>query len=144
MDFRFLFDERRQVFHIGYNAATEKLDGSYYDLLASEARIASLVAIAKGDVPQSHWLHLGRPVTKVNGKAGPALLERHYVRISHAGAVYQKFTKARCCLTVVSLRWTRRSAYGMTNIFPGVCPNRATSLLMPVRITNTALLACQI
>ena len=67
MDFRFLFDERRQVFHIGYNAATEKLDGSYYDLLASEARIASLVAIAKGDVPQSHWLHLGRPVTKVNG-----------------------------------------------------------------------------
>jgi cyclic beta-1,2-glucan synthetase len=68
MDFHFLFDERRQVFHIGYNAAREKLDDSYYDLLASEARIASLVAIAKGDVPQSHWLHLGRPVTKVNGK----------------------------------------------------------------------------
>jgi cyclic beta-1,2-glucan synthetase len=68
MDFRFLFDEHRQVFHIGYNAATEKLDNSYYDLLASEARIASLVAISKGDVPQSHWLHLGRPVTKVNGK----------------------------------------------------------------------------
>ncbi len=68
MDFRFLFDEHRQVFHIGYNAATEKLDESYYDLLASESRIASLVAIAKGDVPQSHWLHLGRPVTKVNGK----------------------------------------------------------------------------
>ncbi len=69
MDFRFLFNERRQVFHIGYNAANEKLDGSYYDLLASEARIASLVAIAKGDVPQSHWLHLGRPMTKVHGKA---------------------------------------------------------------------------
>jgi cyclic beta-1,2-glucan synthetase len=68
MDFRFLFDERRQVFHIGYNAATKKLDGSYYDLLASEARIASLIAIAKGDVPHSHWLHLGRPVTEVNGK----------------------------------------------------------------------------
>jgi cyclic beta-1,2-glucan synthetase len=68
MDFRFLFDERRQVFHIGYNAATEKLDDSYYDLLASEARLASLIAIAKGDVPQSHWLHLGRPITKVNGK----------------------------------------------------------------------------
>ena len=68
MDFRFLFDERRQVFHIGYNASTEQLDPSYYDLLASEARIASLIAIAKGDVPQSHWQHLGRPVTKVNGK----------------------------------------------------------------------------
>jgi cyclic beta-1,2-glucan synthetase len=68
MDFRFLFDERRQVFHIGYNASAERLDPSYYDLLASEARIASLIAIAKGDVPQSHWQHLGRPVTKVNGK----------------------------------------------------------------------------
>jgi len=68
MDFRFLFHERRQVFHIGYNASTEQLDPSYYDLLASEARIASLIAIAKGDVPHSHWQHLGRPVTKVNGK----------------------------------------------------------------------------
>lgn len=68
MDFRFLFNERRQVFHIGYNASTERLDPSYYDLLASEARIASLIAIAKGDVPHSHWQHLGRPVTKVNDK----------------------------------------------------------------------------
>ena len=67
MDFRFLFNERRQVFHIGYNANAERLDPSYYDLLASEARIASLIAIAKGDVPQSHWQHLGRPVTNVNG-----------------------------------------------------------------------------
>jgi cyclic beta-1,2-glucan synthetase len=68
MDFRFLFSQRRQVFHIGYNVSTEQLDPSYYDLLASEARIASLIAIAKGDVPQSHWQHLGRPVTEVNGK----------------------------------------------------------------------------
>ncbi|MFC1936214.1 GH36-type glycosyl hydrolase domain-containing protein [Chloroflexota bacterium] len=68
MDFRFLFDNHRQVFHIGYNARTERFDPSYYDLLASEARIASLIAIAKGDVSQSHWQHLGRPVTKVNGK----------------------------------------------------------------------------
>ncbi|MEP6894745.1 MAG: glucoamylase family protein, partial [Chloroflexota bacterium] len=68
MDFRFLFSERRRVFHIGHNVGNERLDPSYYDLMASEARIASLVAIAKGDVPYSHWQHLGRPVTKVNGK----------------------------------------------------------------------------
>ena len=68
MDFKFLFNELRHVFHIGYNVSTERLDGSYYDLLASEARIASLIAIAKGDVPQNHWLHLGRPITKVDGK----------------------------------------------------------------------------
>ncbi|TAK14686.1 MAG: cellobiose phosphorylase [Anaerolineae bacterium] len=68
MDFRFLFNSRRQVFHIGYNATTELLDPSFYDLLASEARVASLIAIAKGDVTQSHWQHLGRPVTEVNNK----------------------------------------------------------------------------
>jgi cyclic beta-1,2-glucan synthetase len=68
MDFRFLFNERRQLFHIGYTPSAERLDPSYYDLLASESRIASLIAIAKRDVPQSHWQHLGRPVTEVNGK----------------------------------------------------------------------------
>jgi len=67
MDFGFLFDPHRQVFHIGYNVEAETLDSNYYDLLASEARIASLLAIAGGDVPQSHWLHLARPITRVNG-----------------------------------------------------------------------------
>ena len=68
MDFHFLFSDRSQVFHIGYNASSEQLDSSYYDLLASEARVTSLVAIAKRDVPQSHWQHLGRPVTIANGR----------------------------------------------------------------------------
>ncbi len=67
MEFRFLFHEERKVFHIGYNIDANRLDNNYYDLLASEARIASLVAIAKGDVPQQHWLHLARPLTKVAG-----------------------------------------------------------------------------
>ncbi len=67
MDFAFLFDPQRQVFHIGYNATAGKLDGNFYDLLASEARIASLVALAKHEVPRSHWLHLGRPITRVDG-----------------------------------------------------------------------------
>jgi len=67
MDFGFLFDPRRQLFHIGYNVTTEKLDSNYYDLLASEARIASLVTIAENQVPPSHWLHLGRPLTQVDG-----------------------------------------------------------------------------
>ena len=67
MDFGFVFDPRRQVFHIGYNVTVGKLDGNFYDLLASEARVASLVALAKHEVPRSHWLHLGRPITRVDG-----------------------------------------------------------------------------
>jgi cyclic beta-1,2-glucan synthetase len=54
MDFAFLYDPERQVFHLGYNVTTGSLDMNYYDLLASEARLANLVAIAKGEVPQSH------------------------------------------------------------------------------------------
>ncbi len=68
MDFEFLFNQNRKVFHIGYNVTNQKLDNSFYDLLASEARIGSLVAIALDQVPQEHWLHLGRAVTFVNGK----------------------------------------------------------------------------
>lgn len=67
MDFGFLFDRERKVFHIGHNLSLGHLDQNYYDLLASEARIASLVAIARKDVPQSHWLHLARPLTVVSG-----------------------------------------------------------------------------
>ena len=65
MDFTFLLDEERKVFTIGYNVENEKPDNSYYDLLASEARLASFVAIAKGDVPQEHWFRLGRSLAPV-------------------------------------------------------------------------------
>jgi len=73
MRFEFLYDRRRRLFAIGYRLADAdgpgRFDGSFYDLLASEARLASFVAIAKGDVPQEHWFHLGRLVTNVNGQA---------------------------------------------------------------------------
>ena len=65
MDFTFLFNPERQLFRIGFNLAAGLADPNHYDLMASEARIASIVAIAKGDIPQSHWLHLSRPMTKV-------------------------------------------------------------------------------
>ncbi|MDI9245187.1 glucoamylase family protein [Marinobacter sp. CHS3-4] len=63
-DMAFLFDPDKQVFCIGYNVDQGKLDDNAYDLLASEARLASFLAIAKGDVPARHWIHLGRPLTK--------------------------------------------------------------------------------
>jgi cyclic beta-1,2-glucan synthetase len=65
MQFDFLFDPARKIFSIGYRARDGSLDPSAYDLLASEARLASFIAIAKGDVPVSHWFHLGRPMTPV-------------------------------------------------------------------------------
>ena len=67
MDFSFLFNPQRKVFHLGYNVAVNEIDSNHYDLLASEARLASLVALARGNVPQSHWLHLARPLIRLNG-----------------------------------------------------------------------------
>lgn len=76
MRFDFLFDPTRKLFAIGYRPAQGdapgRLDPALYDLLASEARIASFVAIAKGDVPESHWFHLGRSITSERG--APVLL----------------------------------------------------------------------
>ncbi|MEO8575349.1 MAG: glucoamylase family protein [Gemmatimonadales bacterium] len=67
MDFKFLFDERRKLFSIGYQQSLNSLDNSYYDLLASEARQASFMAIAKDDVPVDHWFRLGRNLTSAGG-----------------------------------------------------------------------------
>ncbi len=64
MDFRFLYDTECNLFAIGYQVTEGVLDPSYYDLLASEARLSSIVAIAKRDVPSTHWYHLGRRVTR--------------------------------------------------------------------------------
>ena len=61
----FLFDPTRKLFSIGYRVPDNSLDPSCYDLLASEARLTSFIAIAKGDVP-SHWFHLGRALTPVD------------------------------------------------------------------------------
>jgi cyclic beta-1,2-glucan synthetase len=67
MDFAFLYDEARRLFYIGHDVTADRRDAHHYDLLASEARLASFVAIAKGDVPEEHWLQLGRPLSRVDG-----------------------------------------------------------------------------
>jgi cyclic beta-1,2-glucan synthetase len=64
-DFSLLYDRSVSLFHIGFNISANKLDPNHYDLLASEARVASYIAIAKADIPIKHWFHLGRPTTRV-------------------------------------------------------------------------------
>jgi len=72
MEFGFLLDGQRKLLSIGYRATDGSLDPSCYDLLASEARLASFIAIAKGDIPARHWFRLGRTVTPIG--AGAALV----------------------------------------------------------------------
>ena len=69
-DFSVLYNYEQQIFSIGFNIEENKLTDSYYDLLASEARQASLVAIAKKDVPAKHWNHLSRTLTTLGKYKG--------------------------------------------------------------------------
>jgi cyclic beta-1,2-glucan synthetase len=60
IDMRFLYDRKRKLFAVGFNVSERRLDDSFYDLLASEARIGSFVAIARGEAPMEHWFAMSR------------------------------------------------------------------------------------
>jgi len=68
MDFTFLFDTARDLFSTGFNVTERRCDTSFYDLLASEARLCSYVAIALGQLPQDHWFSLSRLLGATRGK----------------------------------------------------------------------------
>jgi cellobiose phosphorylase len=70
MEFRPLFDPKRQLFSIGYNVEEGHLSKSYYDLLASEARQTSFIAVARREIDQRHWFRLGRMLTMIDGFKG--------------------------------------------------------------------------
>jgi len=80
MEFGFLVDPDRMLLSIGWSAADNRRDESCYDLLASEARLASLFAIAKGDIPARHWFRLGRSATAVADES---------VLISWSGSMFE-------------------------------------------------------
>jgi cyclic beta-1,2-glucan synthetase len=80
MNMRFLYDADRRLFSIGYNVTEARLDHAYYDLLASESRLGSYVAIARGDVPAEHWFALSRPYGTIG---------RRQVLLSWTGTMFE-------------------------------------------------------
>ncbi len=72
MEYDFLFDKARHLLSIGYNVGERRLDESFYDLLASEARLCSFIGISQGQLPQESWFALGRLLTATGGD--PVLL----------------------------------------------------------------------
>jgi len=79
-DLRFLYDPERRLFSIGFNVSEGRLDRAYYDLLASEARLGSLVAMARGDVPIEHWFSMSRPYRAIG---------RNRVLLSWTGTMFE-------------------------------------------------------
>jgi hypothetical protein len=80
MDFRFLFNPRKRLTAIGFNTGARRRDNSYYDLLASESRLTSFLAVSHGQIPVEHWSALGRRVGLAGGR--PMLL-------SWAGSMFE-------------------------------------------------------
>ena len=76
----FLYNQRKRLFHIGYSVSDQSFANSYYDLFASEARLASFIAIAKGEIPVAHWLALGR----AHGSVG-----RRRILLSWGGTMFE-------------------------------------------------------
>jgi cyclic beta-1,2-glucan synthetase len=80
INMRFLYDPERRLFAVGYNVSAGRLDSAYYDLLASEARLGSFVAIAGGSVPIEHWFSMSRPYNAVG---------RNRVLLSWSGTMFE-------------------------------------------------------
>lgn len=80
MDFSILYKKDRNLFTIGYTVDRATQDKATYDLLASEARLASFIAIAKGEVPPRHWFRLSRRLTSI---------ERNEILLSWSGTMFE-------------------------------------------------------
>ena len=137
---RFLYDERVKLFGVGYAVGGPREFNSHYDLLASECRLASLVAIARGDVPVEHWHAMARPF--IRSKSGEALLSWNgtmfeYLMPSLFTRTFENSLLERACRDAVD----RQIEYGRETAFPGVFRNRATALSMQTKSISTARLA---
>ena len=142
VEYEFLYDRTRHLLAIGYNVAERRRDASFYDLLASEARLTSYLAIAEGRLPQDSWFALGRMLASAGGRAGAALLGRLDVRVPDAAAGHADLREhaARSDLprrgpAADRIRRTRAA-------FPGACPSRATSPSTGSSTTSIAPSAC--
>ncbi len=94
-----LYDPGRRLFGVGYAVGGALEFGSHYDLLASECRLASLVSIAKGDVPIEHWQAMSRPLAASPGGRTLLSWSGHDVRIPDAAAVYAELCQLPCWTT---------------------------------------------
>ena len=138
----FCLTSTRKLFSIGYRVADGSLDPNCYDLLASEARLTSFIAIAKGEVPPSHWFRLGRALTPVG--RGSAL-------ISWSGSMFEYLMPALVMRSpagsllsqTYELVVRRQIEYGAERgMCPGECRNRHTMRAISISPINIPALAC--
>ena len=147
MNFRLLYDHPRGLLSIGYRPADSegpgRHDPAYYDLLASEARLASFIAIAKGDIPETHWFRLGRPVTSIKGV--PTLLSWGATMFEYLMPLLVMRTYPETLLDETCRMAVRRQSSTAKNVTcRGACPNAPTTSWTGTAHISTGRLACRV
>ena len=142
INMRFLYDASRRLFGVGYAVGGPLEFSSHYDLLASECRLASLVAIAKGDVPVEHWFALARP--RVRSARGRALLSWSGTMFEYLMPLlfmrtYSNSLLDHACRDAVAQQIEVRARI---RAFPGAFPNPPTARSTRIRFINTGPSAC--
>jgi cyclic beta-1,2-glucan synthetase len=143
INMRFLYDEKRRLFSVGYALGGPPEFTSYYDLLASESRLASLVAIAKRDVPIEHWFALNRP----RSGAGD-----HQALLSWSGTMFEYLmpllftrTYANSLLDRLAMRrFAGKSSTDEKREFRGAFPNLPTARSTTSESISIVLSACRL
>jgi cyclic beta-1,2-glucan synthetase len=134
-EFGFLFDDERQLFSIGFNVVEGRLDASYYDTLASEARLASFLAIATGRISHEHWFRLGRSLT-------PSGTSR--ALLSWSASMFECApTPARSCTRPMAPSSSGRSSTVPGAGCRGASPSRRITRRIWTGTINIAALACR-
>ncbi len=142
MDYDFLYDQSRRLLSIGYNAADHRADSSFYDLLASEARLASFVAIAQGKLPQEQLVQPWSFTDQLGRQAGAALVERVDVRVPDAAARHAD-VRAHAARRVLSCcRGAADRVRPGARRCPGVFRSRATTRPTSTSTISIARSAC--
>ena len=141
MEYDFLFDKECHLLTIGYNVGEHRRDTGYYDLLASEARLCSFVAIAQGQLPQESWFALGRLLTTTGGE--PILLSWsgsmfEYLMPLLVMPTYENTLLDQTCKAAVA----RQIEYGKSATFRGAFRNPVTMRLIFLSATSTRDSAC--
>ena len=120
MDFAPLYDARRELFYICYDAEKERGAGGWYDLMASEAMLTSYIALARGQVPLRHWRQLSRAQVQKDGFRGLAswtgtmfeyLMPMLFLPLYRSSLLYES---ARFCLYVQRRRHLPGKPWGIS------------------------------
>ena len=142
-EFDFLYDASRRLLAIGYNVTERRRDTSFYDLLASEARLSSFLGGRAGAAAAGDLVRARAPVDARRRRTGARLVERLDVRVPDAAAGHAVVSRTRCSSRPIVRPCGARSSTATSAACRGACRSPVTTWSMRAAITSIAPSACR-